>query len=134
MEDAMDKNHEADLRKIRDVVVEEHARIQKVLDQLGATSSADIVEREQGLARLQAELEAHHTYEHEVLYPCLRSCGARAFVEYAEKQHSLAEQSLTAVKDLSPTTLSWTATFADLDRILRAHMRREEEVIDQGAD
>lgn len=118
-----------ELHELRNRIGEEHKRITEVLDKLLATGARDLIAREQAIARLQAELEAHHTIEHEALYPRLGDIASQCYVEAAESDHSRAERHVSEMRQRAPTTDSWERDLGELNRIVRSHIEKEEAVL-----
>jgi hemerythrin superfamily protein len=111
-------------------LMQDHRIAEQCLAEIVATTCKETERREQLFKELRAMLEAHETFEEEVLYPEIdqfpstRLVVAEAFDEHAEFDAILQEiAGIPADRD------DWIDRILEFKELLQKHVRAEEETM-----
>ncbi|MGH2773018.1 MAG: hemerythrin domain-containing protein [Actinomycetota bacterium] len=110
-----------------DLLEKDHREVEKMLEELDKTTVRGIKTRQEGLAKLKAELTVHETIEEEILYPALKEnpkskeVALEGFEEHHVVDMVMAEIEATPVDDET-----WGAKFSVMKENITHHIEEEE--------
>lgn len=111
-----------------DLLKEDHRRVEKLLEQIGGTSEADVTKRQDLYRQLADDMQAHEIIEEEILYPALKDHPkAREVVLEGYEEHHVIDLILDEMFEVPEDTEQWHAKLKVLHENLEHHIEEEEE-------
>jgi hemerythrin superfamily protein len=113
---------------IYEVIIEDHEKARRLLDQLKKTGDADGEKRSKLFAELKPELMMHQHVEEGVFYSKLKEIDdTRDDALEAINEHHVVDGLLEELDAMPTGNDEWRAKFGVLKELVEHHMREEEE-------
>jgi iron-sulfur cluster repair protein YtfE (RIC family) len=115
---------------------DDHDRVKKMLEELDGTTERAVKTREEGLAKLKADLVVHEAIEEEIFYPALREhAEAKEIVLEAYEEHDVVDTVMAEIEKTPYDDETWKAKFTVMKENLEHHIEEEEgEMFEQARD
>ena len=111
-----------------DLLKEDHRRVEKLLEQIGGTSEADVTKRQDLYRQLADDMQAHEIIEEEILYPALKDHPkAREVVLEGYEEHHVVDSIMSELDDVPFDDETWAAKFSVMKENIEHHIEEEEE-------
>jgi len=114
-----------------DLLISDHKKVRKLLDQLSETEDSAEKEREELLDKIEHELEVHTAIEEEIFYPAFKDAGgkeaAKMFYEAVEEHRAVSELVLPDLGNTTPTSERFAGRAKVLRELVEHHAEEEEE-------
>jgi hemerythrin superfamily protein len=105
----------------------EHRLVEKLFEQLLATSDDDMVKREMLLTKIAYALNKHATQEENVIYPALSENTHADQARHLAEEHQQVKTFIYDLRRISSTDAQWLSKAEEFWTALQAHIREEEE-------
>lgn len=113
---------------IYDSLKQDHQSVQHILDQMVATSEADVSMRTQLFNRFKVEFLAHARAEEKLLYSKLEQHrSSHELALESEEEHHAAESMLRELERTDVRDERWKAKASVLREMIRHHVQEEEQ-------
>jgi hemerythrin-like domain-containing protein len=113
------------------LLIRDHKKVRKLLDQLSETEDTAEQEREELLDQIEHELEVHTAIEEEIFYPAFKEAGgkegAKMFYEAVEEHRAVSELVLPDLGNVTPTSERFAGRAKVLRELIEHHADEEEE-------
>ena len=107
---------------------EDHEKVQKLLEDLDATTERGTKTREELFTKLRGELEVHEAIEEEILYPALKEHPkAEELVLEAYEEHHVVDTIMEEIEGLPFDDETWGAKLTVMKENLEHHIEEEED-------
>lgn len=109
----------------------DHKTVRELLSDLEETTDRGVKKREDLLAKISAEVQAHATIEEEIFYPAFHEAAetkeqTKLFFE-ATEEHALVHIVLPALEETDPSAEEFGAKAKVLKDLIEHHAEEEEE-------
>lgn len=113
-----------------DLLIEDHKRVKKLLEELSTTTERAVKKRAELLHRIEQELQIHTALEEEILCPAIKEAGGKeeAKMYYEAKEEHCTVDSLV-LPDLLHTatdTVEFAGRVKVMKELLEHHIEEEE--------
>ena len=113
-----------------DLLIQDHEKIKKLLEQISSTTERAAKTRVDVLAQIEAELLSHTQIEEKIFYPAYRDAsdkeGVRMFHEAVEEHRAVSELVLPDLLKTQPDTVQFSGRMKVLKELLEHHIEEEE--------
>jgi len=107
---------------------EDHEKVQKLLEDLDATTERGTKTREELFTKLRGELEVHEAIEEEILYPALKEHPkAEELVLEAYEEHHVVDTIMEEIEGVPFDDETWGAKLTVMKENLEHHIEEEED-------
>lgn len=110
---------------------EQHEQVAELLDALASTTDRGVKIRQELLAKIEANLNAHMAIEEEIFYPAYKQAvstkkDGKLYYEAVE-EHKVAKHELKELGRQDPATVAFGAKAKVLKELVEHHVEEEEE-------
>jgi hemerythrin-like domain-containing protein len=107
---------------------DEHRSLEKILEQLDATSEEDVDDRARLFRRFTDDVQAHEIIEEKILYPALKDHpNAKEIVLEGYEEHHVVDVILSELDGVAFDDETWAAKFSVMKENIEHHVEEEEE-------
>lgn len=107
----------------------EHRMVEKMFEQLLATSEGEMLKREALLSKIAYALNKHAIEEENVIYPALSEAHFADQARHLAEEHQEAKTFIYDLRRISSTDAAWLPKAQEFWTKLQAHMREEEDEV-----
>ena len=118
-----------------DLLKDDHRKVERLLEQLDATSEEDVETRRRLFTQFTNEMQVHEIIEEEILYPALKDHPrAREVVLEGYEEHHVVDNILSELNDVAFDDETWAAKFSVMKENIEHHIEEEEEEMFEKAE
>jgi iron-sulfur cluster repair protein YtfE (RIC family) len=110
-------------------LIAEHRMVEKMFEQLLATTEDEMLKREALLTKIAYALNKHAIEEENVIYPALSENAQAEQAKHLADEHLEAKTCIYDLRRTSSTDAAWLGKAQDFWGKLQAHMREEEDEV-----
>ena len=113
-----------------DLLIQDHKRVKKLLEELSTTTERAVKKRAELLHRIEQELQIHTALEEEILYPAIREAGgkeeAKMYYEAKEEHRTVDSLVLPDLLHTETDTIEFAGRVKVMKELLEHHIEEEE--------
>lgn len=113
-----------------DLLIQDHEKLKKLLEQISSTTERAAKTRTDVLAQIEAEVLSHTRIEEDIFYPAYRDAsdkeGIKMFHEAVEEHRAVSELVLPDLLKTQPDTMQFSGRIKVLKELLEHHIEEEE--------